>query len=205
MIEIGKCFLNLGANSDAEKHFIAALQEDNDNIDARMELAKLFERLGKMEEAFNLVNQAMQLRRTKHSGEGRSGDGSKNTEPKRRKTRKSKSNSKSKTSVYMDEVTKAEHLKAQFQILTKEADGMRSGNPQSLFPWMAAAKDLSDDFRGFKTFYPWDKFIKFIGYSGNSRILAETPLDSDLTAMAERLSRGTVITIHNHIFLDCLP
>ncbi|RKF80761.1 Transcription factor tau subunit sfc4 [Golovinomyces cichoracearum] len=193
LIEIGKCHLYLGDDSEAEKYFASALQEDNDNIDARMELAKMFERLGRMEEAFNLVNQAMRLRRTKHSsGEGRLGDSGREIEPKPKKVRKPKqANTKtSKKSIYMDELTKAEHLKAQLQVFKQELDGMRSGNPKSLFPWMAAAKDLTDDFRGFKTFYPWDKFIKFIGYSGNSRILAETPLDSDLTAMAERLSRG---------------
>jgi general transcription factor 3C polypeptide 3 (transcription factor C subunit 4) len=42
----------------------------------------------------------------------------------------------------------------------------------------------------FKKFYPLDKYIKFLGYSGGSRLEAETPLDQDLTAMAERLSRG---------------
>lgn len=191
--EIGKCYVNLKKDSEAEEYFISALREDNDSIDARMELAKMFERLGRMEEAFNLVNQAMHLRRTKHlSGEIQAEASGKNIEPKRRKAKKSRQTKSkaSKNSIYMDEVTRAEHLKAQLQVLKQELDGMRSGNPQSLFSWMAAAKDLTDDFRGFKTFYPWDKFIKFIGYSGNSRILAETSLDSDLTAMAERLSKG---------------
>lgn len=191
--EIGICLVKLHKDSEAEEYFISALREDCDSIDARMELAKMFERLGRMEEAFNLVNQAMHLRRTKHlSGEIQAEANGKNIEPKRRKAKKPRQvNSKaSKNSIYMDEITRAEHLKAQLQVLKQELDGMRSGNPQSLFPWMAAAKDLTDDFRGFKTFYPWDKFIKFIGYSGNSRILAETPLDSDLTAMAERLSKG---------------
>ncbi|CAD6499504.1 BgTH12-03616 [Blumeria graminis f. sp. triticale] len=192
LIDIGRCYLHLGNDSDAEKYFVAALNEDNDNIDARMELARIFERLGRMEEAFNLVNQAMQLRRNGYSVEGCHDGHGRDAEAKLRRMRKPRpSTSKaSKSSVYMDEVTRAEHLKAQLNVLTEELDGMRSGNPKSLFAWMAAAKDLTDDFRGFKTFYPWDKFIKFIGYSGNSRILAETPLDSDLTAMAERLTKG---------------
>jgi general transcription factor 3C polypeptide 3 (transcription factor C subunit 4) len=67
---------------------------------------------------------------------------------------------------------------------------MRSGDAASTEAWMDAARDLTDDFRGFKTFYPLDKYIRFLGYSGDSRIAAETPLDIDLTAMAERLSRG---------------
>lgn len=200
--EIGKCYVNLKKDSEAEESFISALREDSDSIDARMELAKMFERLGRMEEAFNLVNQAMHLRRTKHlSGEIQAEASGKTIEPKRRKAKKSRQakTKASKNSIYMDEVTRAEHLKAQLQVLKQELDGMRSGNPQSLFSWMAAAKDLTDDFRGFKTFYPWDKFIKFIGYSGNSRILAETPLDSDLTAMAERLSKGTTTLYTNYV------
>jgi general transcription factor 3C polypeptide 3 (transcription factor C subunit 4) len=59
-----------------------------------------------------------------------------------------------------------------------------------LTPGWSAARDLTDDFRSFKKFYPLDKYIKFLGYSGGSRLEAETPLDQDLTAMAERLSRG---------------
>ncbi|KAI1008174.1 hypothetical protein K3495_g62 [Podosphaera aphanis] len=192
LIELGRCFIRLSNDDEAQKHFVAALQEDNDSIDARMELAKMFEKQGRMEEAFSLVNQAMRLRQIGNPGDNGTGDNGNEPSQRRRRPRKSrpKNSKNSKNSVYMDEVTKAEHLKAQLQILTQELDGMRAGISESLSAWTAAAKDLTDDFRGFKTFYPWDKFIKFIGYSGNSRILAETPLDSDLTAMAERLSRG---------------
>lgn len=192
LIELGRCHIHLNNDDEAQKYFVAALQEDNDNIDARMELAKMFEKQGRMEEAFSLVNQAMRLRQTAQPNENNAGENGNDNEHRRRRSRKPRhTNSKNpKNSVYMDEVTKAEHLKAQLHILTQELERMRAGIPESLSSWMAAAKDLTDDFRGFKTFYPWDKFIKFIGYSGNSRILAETPLDSDLSAMAERLSRG---------------
>src|SRR5690606_8954150 len=34
--------------------------------------------------------------------------------------------------------------------------------------WMKAAKHLIDDFRSYKQFYPWEKYIKFLGYGANN-------------------------------------
>jgi general transcription factor 3C polypeptide 3 (transcription factor C subunit 4) len=58
---------------------------------------------------------------------------------------------------------------------------------------MEAAQDLIEDFRSFKTFYPWDKYVHFLGYPGAAQTQAQTgatPLDADLAAMADRLSHS---------------
>jgi general transcription factor 3C polypeptide 3 (transcription factor C subunit 4) len=56
---------------------------------------------------------------------------------------------------------------------------------------MKAAKDLIDDFRSYKDFYPWDKYIKYLGYGGNVLGSAATPArNTKLAAMAERLRQN---------------
>jgi general transcription factor 3C polypeptide 3 (transcription factor C subunit 4) len=89
-----------------------------------------------------------------------------------------------------EENARAEQLQGQYCTMLNEHEGMRSGNIRATADWMEAARDLTDDFRSFKLFYPWDKYIKFLGYSSGTRAHAETQLDSDLTDMAERLSRS---------------
>jgi general transcription factor 3C polypeptide 3 (transcription factor C subunit 4) len=40
---------------------------------------------------------------------------------------------------------------------------IQHGRHDLITEWMAAAKDLVDEFRSFREFYPWDKYLKFLG------------------------------------------
>lgn len=197
LVQMGKCFLDGGSDQLAEECFRGALELDRDDIDATMELARLYERMGKPEQALNYVSDVMFLRKNQDLKTYRKP--SKRTEsrtigeksstatkppkprPKRPKQQGVKQHTKAET---------AGSLKSQYSILREECEVMRRGDAASAEAWMDAARDLTDDFRGFKTFFPLDKYIKFLGYSSSSRAQAETSLDLDLTAMAERLSKG---------------
>lgn len=197
MIDVGKCYLHLGQDKDAEVSFKRAIDLDNEDVDARMELARMYERLDKSIEAFQFVSEVMMIRRLQRAelvpaeGDEGVGAGNETKEPvvpscdvKQQPRRKAISRAQA------DEVSKAQYLADQYRAMSAHYDGMRCGEKTAITAWMEAAKDLTDDFRSFRTFYPWDKFIKFLGYSEDTRAQAETSLDSDLSEMATRLSKG---------------
>jgi general transcription factor 3C polypeptide 3 (transcription factor C subunit 4) len=197
LVQMGKCFLHVERDREAEECFQNAVQLDGQDIEARMELAHLYERMGKPEEAFNYVNEVMLLRKSQgpkiprklsKRTEGLTVGEKNSTATKEPRPRPKQPRQQAKKQ--FTQVSRAEHLQRQYSVLRKEFGAMRSGDVASVDIWMDAARDLTDDFRSFKTFFPLDKYIKFLGYSGDSRVQAETPLDSDLAAMAERLSRG---------------
>lgn len=201
LVRMGRCFVGKGDDTGAEIYFKKAVAFDAQNIEARMELARMYEKLNKPEQALHYVNEAMQLRKKQNPKIPRRiskrADGmhpGKRLSAKERKSRAARANPHSNQ--HLDENSKTEHLQSQYHVYRNFLDGMRAGDPVAASEWMDAARDLTDDFRGFKTFYPWDKYIKFLGYSGESRSQAETSLDLDLTVMAERLSRGLFSRVH---------
>ncbi|CAG8972020.1 hypothetical protein HYALB_00008305 [Hymenoscyphus albidus] len=73
-------------------------------------------------------------------------------------------------------------LGAQYSILEKQTEGMRAGDIDSTEAWMNAAKQLTDEFRAMRAFYPLDKTLKFAGYYHlNERVRGNMPLHADLT------------------------
>ncbi|CAK7227941.1 transcription factor TFIIIC subunit tfc4 [Sporothrix bragantina] len=57
----GKCNLELHDHAAAEESFLAAIEADEENIDARYELAKMYEKAQEKEQAYILVNEALSL------------------------------------------------------------------------------------------------------------------------------------------------
>lgn len=57
----GKCNLELHDHAAAEECFLAAIEADDENIDARYELAKMYETAQEKEQAYILVNEALSL------------------------------------------------------------------------------------------------------------------------------------------------
>jgi general transcription factor 3C polypeptide 3 (transcription factor C subunit 4) len=62
LLQIGRCYLDSGEQATAEEFFLAALDADEDNIDARIELADMYEKARESEEALILAAEAMALR-----------------------------------------------------------------------------------------------------------------------------------------------
>ncbi|CAK7274464.1 transcription factor TFIIIC subunit tfc4 [Sporothrix epigloea] len=57
----GKCNFELHDHAAAEESFLAAIEADEENIDARYELAKMYEKVQEREQAYILVNEALSL------------------------------------------------------------------------------------------------------------------------------------------------
>ena len=188
---MGRCFLRAQDDQQAEECFRDAIELDGEDIDPRIELARMYERLAKPEQAFHHLNEVMLLRR--QDIRNRISDEGRNVETVPLITKKStrrRYRPRQQIQKRLMQGSQAEHLQTQYLNLRNGCEKMRNGEAASIDIWMDAARDLTDDFRSFKKFYPLDKYIKFLGYSGGSSLEAETPLDQDLTAMAERLSRG---------------
>lgn len=193
-IQIGRCFALEERHQDAEEHFRAALQLDEDHIQARVELARIYEKMDEPEQAFAYSNEVMALKNLQNPKRVR----------KRRKAGHAKppgqsfvpngtanSGYKSKSRAVGDrneELLDTEELQLQYYNFRRERDRMRDGNESSTELWISAARDLTDDFRSCKAFYPYDSQTRFLGYTGISRIQAELRLDMDLSTVTNRTS-----------------
>lgn len=62
LLQLGRCYLAIGEQPLAEESFLAAIDADEDIIDARVELANMYENAKEDEEALILAAEAMALR-----------------------------------------------------------------------------------------------------------------------------------------------
>lgn len=201
-LRMGQCYLSVGDSKHAEECFQTVLQLDEANIEARVHLAKLYEELDEQEQAFIYVNEVMALQRGPSTSKkkpvrpmGDSAVGADSLVPPKPER---KSYHKPKHLVDSVERTREEELRAVrlqelYTVTLLQQDGMRAGDDDAIHAWMDAAHELIDDFRTFKQFYPWDKYVQFLGYSNARRapqLKDITPLDSDLADMADRISNS---------------
>ncbi|KAK4210959.1 transcription factor tau subunit sfc4 [Rhypophila decipiens] len=218
LVSQGRCHLALGDKSAAEECFIAAIETEEDHIEARVQLANMYEGEQEQEgreEAFLLVREALNL-------EARQGADGKMRKPRKSRgpygPRKPKDDKDgpprppgAKKSTYIPRrLINAEKRKQQDLKMTEVASKnyatlmelrdkvvavadkqtRSEADKQAEAAWMAAARDLVDDFRSYKEFYPWEKYIKYLGYGGNVQGQASLPARSfKLAAMAQRLQQ----------------
>lgn len=246
LVHKGKCFLELQDQQTAEDLFIQALEADDDNIDARYELAQLYEAHQEKEEAFVLVNEALRLAHNLEEEDRFDKDWNMDAEESlnpaetkalqrrriRRKIMREKKAGRrpkrakrqylrrmvggAKREMYEQNV--AESFRTKYQKVQELRARIAGGDLDAEEEWMAAAGDLVDDFRSFKEFYPWDKYLSFMGYGSffkenvrkNEGQQASEPMQQDggrtregtraatvapqgqeeLAAMAERLQKS---------------
>ncbi|KAH8815777.1 hypothetical protein F5884DRAFT_852241 [Xylogone sp. PMI_703] len=198
-VQLGICYLRMSMKQQAEECFQTAIQIDENNIEARIQLAKLYEELNEQKQAFIYVNEVMSLRRAQGLASSENDPGTEGaqtdaqylmTDERPRKSQYKPRRLANPVDRLKDEAARAEQLHTQYLIMQSERGRMRDGNEEAMQAWMDAAGDLVDDFRSCKTFYPWDKYVHFLGYSRDSKLQAQTPLDSDISAMADRLSQN---------------
>ncbi|KAI0180874.1 TPR-like protein [Hypoxylon sp. FL1284] len=239
LVRIGRCYLDAGDKRQAEECFTAAIDQDESNseacIDARYELAKMYEAAREEREAYILVNEAIRLQEAREQarletndeddidddeevdGEvaaARASRAGMETEP-RAKTAKRpakprgerpKKESKPKAEparrrpkvfarteeLQLEEKRRANELAEAWRAVrdapaSSETDGDSQGPPSS---FMAAAQKLVDDFRSYRDFYPWDKYLAHLGLDqAREKVMARRG-NRNLLAMVERLSHN---------------
>ncbi|KAL1842140.1 hypothetical protein VTK73DRAFT_3194 [Phialemonium thermophilum] len=193
LVHQGRCYLALEDKVAAEECFIAAIEEDDGNIDARFELAKIYEgeqeKEGR-EEAFLLVNEALHLEAQQGGGEDPQQEASRRAahrrlpphlsadlrrkrerlllgQPKRRRRtyRPRRLGGSEERRKYEQERTAA--LADKYRLCLELKPRLESGDeedPEAARAWMGAARELIDDFRASKDFYPWDMYVRSQGF-----------------------------------------
>ncbi|KAK2070596.1 hypothetical protein P8C59_005080 [Phyllachora maydis] len=206
----GRCHLLLGDKMAAEECFIAAIEDDEDDIEALVELAKLYEAeeaAEGREQAFLLVNEALNLEAQRSSGP----DGAEG-ENRRRRRAAVRSKTKLARAVQADGRPKDRGRYRPKRLLNqklrlqqereameevghrfRQMEGLRGAMAQqdegAMQAWMGMARELIEDFRSFKQLYPWEKYVKFMGYSKPTGKDEKANRWSGLTAMAVRLEQ----------------
>lgn len=222
LLQLGRCHLLKGESSAAEECFLAAIEADVDNIDARVELANLYSTAHEDEEALILVNEAMTLQETQAAlAAGPDKDKLKALPPSRRsyylhRPKGASVRFKAKPSGVIparyrpkrlvdpdmrrrEEVERAQRLSTQYLTVQDLKAKIREGSEELVPAWMAAAKELIDDFRSYRKFYSWDKYLKFLGRTNATLQQRETGQLSSLDVIAERLSKGKKTAPHSPI------
>ncbi|CRK28859.1 hypothetical protein BN1708_015340 [Verticillium longisporum] len=188
---------------------------DDSNIDARIELAKIYEDAREDEEALILVTEAIALqgagehayRAVRGKTDAYAADADATTKNRKRphghnpapgsvvRPRYRPKRLVAPDQRRREERDRADELSRRHKEVRDLKRGIQEGNRGLIPIWMAAAKDLVDDFRSFRKFYTWDKYVKYLGASEG--IVFNAPMEtqygtgtSELHELAERLSRN---------------
>jgi general transcription factor 3C polypeptide 3 (transcription factor C subunit 4) len=210
LVNQGRCYLAMDNKVAAEECFIGALDEDEYHIDARFELAQLYEAESEKEgreEAFLLVNEALDLeaRRAdeidpallgqKQSRRPRAPRPKKDRPPraprppgekKRYRPRRLGGSAEKKRQALERKNAMLEKYRTAMDLKPR----VGAGDQEAMRTWMSLAKDLVDDFRSSKQFFPWDKYVRFMGYNTILSTDAIPAKSSKLAAMAARLQQN---------------
>ncbi|KAJ4855466.1 tetratricopeptide repeat domain-containing protein [Trichoderma breve] len=197
LVQLGRCYLATGQQSTAEECFHAAIDADEYNIDARIELANMYEKAREDEEALILAAEAMALKEAQGqppAAQPRAGP--KQAKPKpaqtarilpRRYRAKRFANPDKRR---QDERSRAIKLSRQYELVRGLKQQIKSGSNDLIPVWMESCKELVDDFRSLKRFYTWDKYLHFLGKKELLEQFANEETNTELSQMLERLKRS---------------
>lgn len=199
------CYNKLGLTEEAEQYYKQVVENDARNKEARVQLAKIYEALGMPDEAFTYVNEVLELERQdaderrfmkeRTSTDPAAANNADSflpppTQPARTSTRKRQGPSNTVKQREEREKQQEDAVRMQYIRLQAVEDRMKSGDDDAVNEWMEAASLMIEDFRGAKVFYPWDKYIRFLGYTRGPQAKPSRSKDdlvADMEAMGERL------------------
>ncbi len=201
--QMGMCYQKLNLVTEAQHCYQTVVQNDETNIDARVQLARIYEAQGLPEQAFVYVNEVLALdrqgigqrrrrRRRTESGpvEPAPADTFLPVAVRKPSIRKRKSIRPDPEQAREAERIQDDASKMQFIRLQALEERMESGDEEATSQWMEAASVLINDFRSAKVFYPPEKYMKFLGYSREARMRAyksQNSVVADMQAMGDRL------------------
>ena len=213
---MGFCYLKDKLQREAEESFHTAIQVEENNTEARVQLAKMYESLNEQEQAFIYVNEVLAIKRIQNpepvnARRRRRGQFTVDAPPPMESKESSNSEDEDLTPLKFytykrrrladpkrkleEETSRADQVMNQYYIFQTKLDRMRNGDAEAVREWMTATRDLTDDFRSVRRFYPYDKYARFLGYKEKElRAQAEAQVEApteegELVAMVDRLSQ----------------
>ncbi|KAF5670370.1 transcription initiation factor TFIIIC, partial [Fusarium circinatum] len=210
LLQLGRCYSAVGDTATAEEYFLAAIDADEDNIDARIELANMYEKAREEEEALILAAEAMALRQARDQNlEGHQDSITDLEQPSRRAPRRNQAVPR-RTDAFgkrliprryrpkrlagadkrrQEEQARAMKLTEQYEIVQDLRKKIKEGQHNLIPTWMASSKELVDEFRSIKKFYTWDKYLHFLGPNNHLQQNEADKPQNELSQMYERLAR----------------
>ncbi|KAI9707402.1 MAG: transcription factor TFIIIC subunit tfc4 [Candelina mexicana] len=163
-LSLGSCYHEAGLIDEAEECYRTAIESDEGNVEARVQLAIICEKYGKQEQAFTYLNQFITISRQDAENQSRIQQG---VSPKPGKPRNSlsrllsetgpplaKSNSIQSTSDRAEkdkvEHDRSENIKMLYAKMQALHEQMCAGAAVATVQWMEAASTLIEDFRSYK-------------------------------------------------------
>lgn len=217
LLQLGRCYIAIGEQPRAEECFLAAIDADEGSIDARIELANMYEKAKEGEEALILAAEAMALRDAQNYqvcyGPADTAGNRTGHEPHRDDSRRRLSHTEygataggqgkqsrvprryrpkrlaGADTFRQDEQARAIKLSQQYEIVRDLRRRISEGQSNLREDWMNASRDLVDDFRSLKRFYSWDKYLHFLRKKPSSALTDSQAPDNELSRMYERLTR----------------
>ena len=226
LLELGRCYVILNEQPAAEECLLAAIEADRDNIDARIELANIYENAKEDEEALILAAEAMALRgaQGEHPAAGipiaHSSSPSVPNRPSHmfqdtgqshslKPVRSLRSHAQSLVPRRyrpkrlagplrrrQDEQARAMKLSQQYEVVRDLKRKISAGHEELLPVWMTSSQELVDDFRSLKKFYSWERYLHFLGSRGALDQRGPENSDTELLRMYERLTKCKFYSIN---------
>lgn len=222
LLQLGRCYILVGEQPKAEECFLSAIDVDEDSIDARIELANMYEKAKEGEEALILAAEAMALQDAQNhqAGYSRADISSRLNNTQEELRRRLSQNEQNNTTdgsnkrsrvprryrpkrlagadtLRQDEQARAIKLSQQYDIVRDLRRRISEGQTNLNDEWMAASRDLVDDFRSLKRFYSWDKYLHFLRKKPTSVSTTSQAPESELSQMYERLTRCKYLDMLN--------
>ncbi|KAK1959796.1 RNA polymerase III transcription factor tfiiic [Colletotrichum sublineola] len=224
LLHLGRCYLTKSDLVAAEDCFLVAIEVDESSIDARIELARIYEKAKEEEEALILVTEAIALqgisddsnqfgdgREDMGGNLGRSAPGARasalangNKPRRKREPKRGPATSRIVRPRYrpkrlvapdqrmQEERARADELTRRYEIVRNLKKEIQAGDHSLIATWMTAAGELVGEFRSFRKFYPWDKYLKFLGAANDVVFSASSRTQPVLSELAERLSKNMI-------------
>ncbi|KAI9761734.1 MAG: Flap-structured DNA-binding and RNA-binding protein [Chaenotheca gracillima] len=176
---MARCYRAASLTGEAEQCYQTIIENDQENIEARIELARMYEEMDQPQRAVPYVNEVIQLRR---QGKGQNlgedleaeADDLDSFLPMKAGQRDRPSRGPSRRA--MNRKQQASHqlrlddaMELQFFKLQSAQEGMRNGDDTALEEWMRCARQLTRDFRDTKTLYTWEHSAVYSGPSSDVR------------------------------------
>lgn len=198
---MAKCYMEIGNIDDAEECYHAILSSCPDDIDARMKLAEIYEVSDRREDALELVNQIIAIRKqqdglekAKQSGKDAKAGNSAPTffsaPPVRVPANKRRSEATAAEKAEM-RAKRTEQTIAKYRKLEYLRPRMEKGETDAIKEWLDTAGDLVDGFRNTRAFYPSERSQKFKGFATTARRrAAKRGTDANMERMQHRLQEA---------------
>ena len=178
--DMAACYRAIGMKAEAKDCYQAIVDHDDCNVEAKLHLVRLYEELGMPDQAGAHVRDVLSVtsRNWKRSG---------NVGALKQTATMSALGSSSYTSTMLmpcpprqvlrpraieKEVREQAHTENVFALhlrLQELIEKARNGDMEFKIRWKAIAKSLIQDFKSNRAFYPYDKNVKFLGYSKQAR------------------------------------